>query len=475
MPTRTTLILTFFTALLGSWILWVEPRLKTTATLDWESRNLITFSPQACVEIEFKIPDHVFRLRRGSDENFFLETPGPTIQANETLVTKVLGRFGNLNRTSILPLQCPPEIDLASFLERYDLKTPKVILSFSFRDGVHQRVSFGKQETEQCYVRINESPEIQILPLELLHLATPTLDDLRDPHVIRFDPVSLMAIQIQQEGKTIHLEKTVPSATYDHWRQTEPLRFPVDSDTLFILLDTLSNQLTQHYLLFAELEASLSNPLFQITCWSKIDNKKQTSTLHLYQKDQLLYTHIPQTPWIRAFQNDALLATLQLPAWKYLERDLLPFRDPDRLTFLLPENRQFSYERNDKQWWKKNTTSDSIPIPVELLQPILETLQILQMLELVAWEPTSLTEYGLDAPRQQWSLSQGEQTILVKIGIASNADTFYATREDFPVVFTLNKEILATLALRLGECDLYLQNYQLQQEVKEQFSTPEKK
>ncbi|MEK7485825.1 MAG: DUF4340 domain-containing protein [Planctomycetota bacterium] len=145
------------------------------------------------------------------------------------------------------------------------------------------------------------------------------------------------------------------------------------------------------------------------------------------------------------------------------------------MTFELFDHRHLDYHREQKQWWKKTPQSGKLELPRELIQPVLDTLHILEMVDLIVWEPKSLTEYGLDSPLQQWKISQAGESYELKIGKPANADTLYAMRQDLSLVFTLNKDIVASLSLHLGESELYFQNEQLQKELKEQFSTPEKK
>ncbi|MEK7485826.1 MAG: DUF4340 domain-containing protein [Planctomycetota bacterium] len=326
MVVRTTVVLAFFTILLASWILWVEPQLKTTSTLEWESRNVLNFSAQECIQMEFKSKEHSFRIQRVSDQSFSLEYPEPRIQANEAFVTKVLGRFGNLNRTGTLPLQCPPETTQQQFLERYQLLAPAITLSFSFQDGTIHQIAFGKNDQEYCYVQINHSKEIQILPVDLLHLATPSLENLRDSALIHLDPAALVAIEIQQSSSTIRLEKPNSKSFYDGWQQTVPYRLPVDSDTLFLLLDTLKNQTAQNYHLFSEMEAEFAQASLAITFWENHQGQVLSKKLLLCQKEQQLYAYAPNSAWVRSFQNDFFLQTIHLPAWKYIERDVFRFR-----------------------------------------------------------------------------------------------------------------------------------------------------
>lgn len=470
---RTTLWLAFLTFLFANWILFVEPRLKTTKNFEFENRFLLTFEPQHCTEILFRQGTLSLRLKQNNSGNFYIEEPQPRIQANELLVTKILGRFGNLFRSHVSPIRPNPNQTESDFFQSYGLDTPKAQITFQFSAQAPITFSFGKLEGPDCYVRLQNTSKIHVLPRELFVLATPELETMRDPYLLHLNSHQLSEIVLHSsDQKEIRLLKTKTTGI-EQWQQVSPHSFQVDSDQIFLWIDALKNQQISQHLLYSEYSELFQTPWKTLILTEEKQGEKTQQTFHFQVKENILYAHQPHSPWVFSCKGELFLRFLSWPAWKYIHREIFPVLEPEALSFTLGTQHHIQYQKEQGQWVMQTPENTKAIVPEEWMQVLIEAIIHLQMIEPLAWEPESWEPYQLEQASHRWQIREKEKQYELWIGIPAGNNNVYARRLDIPLLFVFSQDVLKGIWSRLGEGEAYKSFHRIEKELEKYLEKKE--
>ncbi len=291
-------------------------------------------------------------------------------------------------------------------LRVYGLAEPRGSVTLFGPDQKEGRVlqigGVAEKEKDQVYVRFSARNFVYTLPKKIESLLKSKPNDLRDKHLVRFDPNILDRITLEAPGKT----KTVLARKGESWTIANRKDEPANADEVRRLIETLQNEQVAN---FADDVASdlakygLDKPQLQLTLSSfSSENTAETAagerpfaTIAFGKiEGDIVYARLGDEPFIIAVRR-SLLDNLFLDPLQWQNLAIFNFKPAEihRLTVAIDQH-QLSLSRttNDQWTWVEGSgTIDQVNV-----RSLLNTLSSLHA---VRWVGPTTPQQGFDKPQ----------------------------------------------------------------------------
>jgi len=124
-------------------------------------------------------------------------------------------------------------------LSEYGLEIPRVAVTFSLKDGTSRTLMLGNTVPtgNRVYVKEKNSPDISLVPANIVDNLTKFVSDLRDRRVMVIDKTSVQRIRMEYaDGKSIGFEKKGTE-----WQLVEPIAAKADINAVEKIISELNN------------------------------------------------------------------------------------------------------------------------------------------------------------------------------------------------------------------------------------------
>jgi hypothetical protein len=294
-------------------------------------------------------------------------------------------------------------------LRPYGLAEPRgSITLFAGDDKNGQTLQIGgpaagteEKDKEQIYVRFTARNAVYTLPKKIEELLAVKPADLRDRHLVRFDPNILDRITIESASKG----KTVLARKDEGWTIASRNDQPANPGEVTRMLDLIqAEQVTK----FVEDVASdlpkygLDKPPLQVTLssFSSENTAETTAGEHPFAtiafgkvEGDNVFARLGDEPFIVAVRRK-LLDDISPDPLQWQELAIFRFKPEDVQKLTVTTDREYALARNEKKEW--NPVKGSDPINSVNVQSLLNTLTVMRA---VKWAGATNAAHGLDKPQ----------------------------------------------------------------------------
>ena len=289
-------------------------------------------------------------------------------------------------------------------LRIYGLAEPRgSVTLFSPDDKQGRMLQIGgvsEKEKDQVYVRFSARNFVYTLPKKIDSLLNTKPNDLRDRHLVRFDPNILDRITLETPGKA----KTVLARKAESWTIANRKDEQANADEARRLIETLQNE---HVANFADDVASdlakygLDKPQLQLTLSSfSSENTAETAAgEHPFAtiafgkiEGDIVYARLGDEPFIIAVRR-SLLDNLWVDPLQWQDVAIFKLKPAEVHRLTVESDQQVSLNRttNDQWTWSKGTgTINQVNV-----RSLLNTLTALRA---VRWVGPTTPQHGFDKP-----------------------------------------------------------------------------
>ena len=290
-------------------------------------------------------------------------------------------------------------------LRVYGLAEPRgSVTLFSPDDKQGRMLQIGgvaEKEKDQVYVRFSARNFVYTLPKKIESLLNTKPNDLRDKHLVRFDPNVLDRITLEAPGKA----KTVLARKGESWTIANRKNEQANADEARRLIETLQNEQVAK---FADDVASdlakygLDKPQLQLTLSSfSSENTAETAAgEHPFAtiafgkvEGDIVYARLGDEPFIIAVRR-SLLDNLFVDPLQWQDLAIFKFKPEEihRLTVATDQQLSLSRTANDQWTWVKGSgTINQVNV-----RSLLNTLTALRA---VRWVGPTTPQHGFDKPQ----------------------------------------------------------------------------
>jgi hypothetical protein len=347
-------------------------------------------------------------------------------------------------------------------LRPYGLAEPRgSITLFAGDDKNGQTLQIGgpvagteEKDKEQVYVRFTARNAVYTLPKKIEELLAVKPADLRDRHLVRFDPNILDRVTIESAAKG----KTVLARKDEGWTIASRNDQPANPGEVTRMLDLIqAEQVTK----FVEDVASdlpkygLDKPQLQVTLssFSSENTAETTAGEHPFAtiafgnvEGDNVFARLGDEPFIVAVRRKLLDDIFPDPLqWQELAIFRLKPDDVQKLT--VTTDREYSLARNDKKEWSPVKGSD--PINSVNVQSLLNTLSVMRA---VKWAGATNPAHGLDKPQLAVTFATSpddKNTHKLFVGASAGEGLWFARTEEREGTFVIASPDFNALKLPL--------------------------
>lgn len=315
--------------------------------------------------------------------------------------------------------------------------------------------SVPEKEKDQVYVRSATRGFVYTLPKKIQDLLNTKPNDLRDRHLVRFDPNILDRFTIESAGKG----KTVLARKGEEWTIPSRNNAPANSGEALRLIDILKNEQVTKFV--EDVASNLSNygldkPQLQITLSSFASgNTAETkageqpfATIAFGKVDgDSVYARLGDEPFIVAVRRK-LLDEIHVDPLQWQELSIFKFK-PDQIHRLsVTTNAEETLVRgaNNEWTWAKGTG----PINQVNVQSLSNTLSNLRA---VRWIGTATPQHGFDRPQIIIAFTTSPDDKAVRkltIGASTGDGMWFAKVDEREGTFVINNPDFNALKLPLA-------------------------
>ena len=289
-------------------------------------------------------------------------------------------------------------------LRIYGLAEPRgSVTLFSPDDKQGRMLQIGgvsEKEKDQVYVRFSARNFVYTLPKKIESLLNTKPNDLRDRHLVRFDPNILDRITLEAPGKA----KTALARKAESWTIANRKDEQANADEARRLIETLQNEQVAN---FADDVASdlakygLDKPQLQLTLSSfSSENTAETAAgEHPFAtiafgkiEGDIVYARLGDEPFIIAVRR-SLLDNLWVDPLQWQDVAIFKLKPAEVHRLTVESDQQVSLNRttNDQWTWSKGTgTINQVNV-----RSLLNTLTALRA---VRWVGPTTPQHGFDKP-----------------------------------------------------------------------------
>jgi hypothetical protein len=344
-------------------------------------------------------------------------------------------------------------------LHPYGLAEPRgAITLFSAESKQGQTLQIGmasEKEKDQVYVRFTARNAVYTLPKKIEQLLDTRPADLRDRHLVRFDPNVLDRITIDAGGKS----KTVLARKDENWTIASRNNQPANPSEINRLLDTLRNEQVTKFVddVASDLPRyGLDKPQVQVTLSSfASENTAETSagehafaTLSFGKSEgDNVFTRIGEEPFIVAVRR-GLLNLIFTDPLQWQDLTIFKSKSEDVHKLNVVTDHELVLTRGANQEWVSAQKSE--PINQINAQSLLNTLTKLRA---VRWLGSEATVHGLDKPQLAitFSTSPDDKTMhKLLVGGPAGDGMWFARADDRDGTFVINNPDFNALRLPLA-------------------------
>lgn len=227
---KTTALLLATAVGLGAYISLYELRQPDPENRERRSRQVLNVPETAVTRLQLELPAGTMTLTR-RDDGWRLEPDG--LRADDGLIGQLLIPLSPLTAERILQAAPDKPLDLAA----YRLQPPLGRLTF-VADGRPTTLSWGDTTTnpQQRYLRLEDRPEVFVVPGFLFETANKPMEDYRDHLLIRLNPWELREVQVAAAGASFTLVQD------EHgWSLTQPFADRADRAEAGAFVNQLGN------------------------------------------------------------------------------------------------------------------------------------------------------------------------------------------------------------------------------------------
>jgi hypothetical protein len=343
-------------------------------------------------------------------------------------------------------------------LRVYGLAEPRgSVTLFSPDDKQGRMLQIGgatEKEKGQVYVRFSARNFVYTLPKKIESLLNTKPNDLRDKHLVRFDPNVLDRITLETPGKA----KTVLARKGESWTIANRKNEQANADEARRLIETLQNEQVAK---FADDVASdlakygLDKPQLQLTLSSfSSENTAETAAgEHPFAtiafgrvEGDIAYARLGDEPFIIAVRR-SLLDNLFVDPLQWQDLAIFKFRPEEihRLTVAADQQVSLSRTANDQWTWVKGSgTINQVNV-----RSLLNTLTTLRA---VRWVGPTTPQHGFDKPQLTITFTTAPDDKVVHkllIGAAAGNGMWFARVEGRDGTFVLANPDLNAFRLPL--------------------------
>lgn len=343
-------------------------------------------------------------------------------------------------------------------LRVYGLAEPRGSVTLFGTDDKQGRMlqigAVSEKQKDQVYVRFSARNFVYTLPKKIEELLNTKPNDLRDKHLVRFDPNILDRITLEAPGKA----KTVLARKGESWTITNRNNEPANSDEVKRLLDTLQNEQVAKFVddVAADLtEFGLDKPQLQLTLSSfSSENTAETAAgEHPFAtvvfgkvEGDIVYTRLGDEPFVVAVRR-SLLGNLFVDPLQWQTLVIFKFKPEEihRLSILTNQELSLSRTANDQWSWVKGTgTIDQVNV-----RSLINTLASLHA---VRWAGATTPQHGFEKPQLTITFTTSPDDKAVHkllVGAAAGDGMWFARVDGRDGTFVLSNPDLNALRLPL--------------------------
>jgi hypothetical protein len=347
-------------------------------------------------------------------------------------------------------------------LRPYGLAEPRgSITLFAGDDKNGQTLQIGgpapgteEKDKEQIYVRFTARNAVYTLPKKIEELLAVKPADLRDRHLVRFDPNILDRITIESASKG----KTVLARKDEGWTIASRNDQPANAGEVTRMLDLIqAEQVTK----FVEDVASdlpkygLDKPPLQVTLssFSSENTAETTAGEHPFAtiafgnvEGENVFARLGDEPFIVAVRRKLLDDIFPDPL-QWQELAIFRFKPDDIQKLTVTTDREYALARNEKKEWIPVKGSD--PINSVNVQSLLNTLSVMRA---VKWAGATNAAHGLDKPQLTVTFTTSpddKNTHKLFVGASAGEGLWFARTEEREGTFVIASPDFNALKLPL--------------------------
>jgi hypothetical protein len=320
-------------------------------------------------------------------------------------------------------------------LRVYGLAEPRGSVTLFTPDNGQGRMlqvgSVAVKEKEQVYVRFSARNFVYTLPKKIESLLNTKPNDLRDRHLVRFDPNVLDRITLEAPGKS----KAVLARKEESWTIANRKNELANADEARRLIETLRNEQVANFVgdVASDLaKYGLDKPQLQLTLSSfSSENTAETAAgEHPFAtiafgkiEGDIVYARLGDEPFIIAVRR-SLLDNLFVDPLQWQDLAIFKFKPEEihHLTVMTDQQVSLNRTANDQWTWAKGSgTINQVNV-----RSLLNTLSALRA---VRWVGPTTPQHGLDKPSLAISFtkSPGDKGVhKLSIGAAAENGLWFA-------------------------------------------------
>lgn len=200
-------------------------RYATRKTFDYRDKKVTDLDVAEVTRIDLESGRATLSWRRLSGGGWFTLASGDTIDGDKTAIESILRELRALRAKNLVD---DPSVTID--------ERAGVISVWSKPDSNRTRFVFGSPASGHCFLKVDGRRRVELVEATALDVFARTIDDLRDRHLLHFDPDLLARIVLDADGVSVSLTKHGTE-----WSFTNPTFGAVDQTAAGNLLSRLSN------------------------------------------------------------------------------------------------------------------------------------------------------------------------------------------------------------------------------------------
>jgi hypothetical protein len=444
MNQRKSLLLLVILLVLGGYIYFVEvPREQKAA----EEKKLVVFDKDAVEEISLTYPERSITLQKTEAGKWRITQPVEA-EADESTVNNLI--------TSVVDAEVKRTLDeVPQDLTIYGLKAPVIKMKLTLKGGqALPLVSLGKDTPVgfSVYAQKEGEQKILLLPQTLRLGLQKETKDLRDRTILTFTDDEVKKIEIRAADNEILLNKVD-----GNWMLEKPTPAKADTTEVQTFLSNLRSIRAQDFLeepILAPKDFGFAPPQLAVTLTVGNDNAQKAILLGNEKNDDKggknRYLKRADLEKPLFLVGDWVLRDVSKTATDFRDKTVAQFAQDQaaKIEVKRHDGETFTLTRGtDGKWSIDKTAEGTLREPA--LSQFVADLRELRGFEIVADNPTDLSNYGLDQPVVTVSVSDKDgkklATVLTGQKAEGEAKKAFAMAEGGQTVFGLRDHVFDRL------------------------------
>ena len=400
-------------------------------------RTLFKTKAAAVRGIDLRRAAGFLRLRQDQENSWQMEQP----HAGQANLPGINSLIEQILSARIIEFIADEKADLTV----YGLQEPTTELTLFTENEQTQTLLIGKahpDHPETLYAKWTDKERVFTVPEKWASDFELDCNQLRNRQIINEPPNEITTIHITSGEQQIQLVQT-----NREWIITRPARWSAEPAAVGILLEALSG---------SSIDSFVDNPdetqrqLIQNNPWTiHIQTGKKEHTLRIAEPSiEHRLIQCDDTPSFYTAPASIFMDAFKKPLF-YRNRTVLEI-EPTHITALALKT-EAGHSRIEKQNGGFTATDRTQKIDRDILMELLIELSALRAERYIAFNPESLTPYGLDNPTARFSISLDRTQALGQVILlgSPSKNGRYAMVQGQDVVFVLPKKTVDTLTQKL--------------------------